>query len=165
MSLRYKIILLFIFYIFMFPSKVNAEESLNYYLYADDEEDFNIYPKEIILNGNFSDMEKLQFLLENLLNYDGNMLKYISEDTEIKWITIKNNEAIVSFSNEIKNYGGCFYENALIYQLLKTVFEIDNINYFTLYIENKIDFLNEGSIVYKFGREKILDYEKNLLLQ
>lgn len=163
MPLKYKIILLLVFCIFLFPAKVKAEESLNFYVYsAEADGEFEIYPRNIAFEGSFSELEKLQFLLEGLLNYDGNMLKYISNGTEIRWIMIKNGDAAVSFSSDIKNYGGCYYERALIYQVLKTVFEVSSIETFTLYIDDKIDYLSEGSLIYKFSREEFLNFEKTL---
>ncbi len=159
MPLKYKIIILLILYIFLFPAKVKADQVLSYYLYSSDGSE-KLYPQKLVFEEGFSDSEKLWFLFEELLDYKGNMLKYIPDGTEIRWIKTENGNAKISLSSDIKHYGGCYYENALIYQLMKTVFELPSINSFTLYIDDKIDYLSEGSLIYEFDRDKIADYEK-----
>lgn len=160
MALKYKFIVVIIIFIFAFPFRVKAEEKLSYYVYEESVEgELILTPINVFVEDNLSDVKKLEILLENLLNYDGNMIKYINNNTKIRWIAIKNKTAIIAFSEDIKKYGGNFYEKALIYELAKTVFEVSDIDFFTLYVEDKLDCLNEGHLIYRFSREDLLKYE------
>lgn len=159
MALKYKFMIIFIIIIFAFPFKVKAEE-IGFFVY---EEGVNGELIPIFINikleDDFSRVKKLEILIENLLNYNGNMIKYINSETKIRWITVKDKTAIISFSEDIKKYGGNFYENALIYELARTIFEISDIDYFTLYINDRLESLNEGHLIYNFSREDLKYYE------
>ncbi|MBR1444693.1 MAG: GerMN domain-containing protein [Firmicutes bacterium] len=153
-----KIVLLSMVLIFanIFASTASSEEIYN--VYALEEEFFDtevIHSYPCYMPYGISDEKKAEILFKTLFNDPHNVINYIPKDTKLLGISLNDDELIINASPEIKKYGGSFYERKLIRQILYTAFELDSVNYVTLLIDGKTDYLPQGSLIEKISREEM----------
>ncbi len=145
MSIKIKAILLIIIIIFLFPQKVKAEKGYVSYINFDENGNEIWATNELDLENNLSKEEISTKIFENLLNDKNEM--FIPEGTKLLTLVINDGHLVLNVSDEIKNYGGCYYELCLKKQIIKTALSIPNINKVTLLIENSVEYLPEGSFI------------------
>lgn len=120
-----------------------SPQSYYYYTHNDD---LNQVSFEFI--GNFKEEEKLEFLLNQLLTSDRN---YVPLGTKILDVRINKNYAELNFSRDLLRYGGIFYEDRLINQIIKTALEFPDINFATILVEGELINLNEGTEIFAYN--------------
>jgi len=133
--------------------KADAE---NFYYFKSDENGFDILKKENYeFCNSLKTKDKIYILLKNLFNNSESMINYIPEKSKIINLSLENGELTINVDENVKNYGGgANFEIKFIEQILSNVFQFEEIKNVTLLINGKIDYLPEGSVIYKIVREK-----------
>lgn len=159
MSLKFKLIIMLIFLILIFPMRVNADE-INMIYYFENDITGNDYLKtqEYTFCGNINTEERVFILISNLFDNNYIDINYVPYGTMLLSVNLYDDELVVNVNENIKNYGGSTYEVGLIKQILYTIFQFDDIKTVTLLINGKLDYLGEGSIIYKYDKMKLLEY-------
>lgn len=98
--------------------------------------------------------DNIQHILECLFNNEEKFYSFIPEGVTITNILYINGELDVEVSEDILNYGGTAREISMVDQILATVFSYDEVNTFTLYIEEEREYLVEGMSINKYTRDK-----------
>lgn len=157
MSLRFKLIIAFITFILVFPTRVNADELYSIYYFKDDRLAYdNLLKDNYIFCGNFNTEEKAFILLESLFDNVNVNINYIPEGTKVLNVYFDKGNLIVNLSKEIKSYGGgSTYEVGLIKQILYTLFELNEVFNITIFIDGQLDYFPEGSLVYEYDRVQL----------
>lgn len=159
MSLKFKLIIMLILLILIFPMRVNADE-INMIYYFENDITGNDYLKtqEYTFCGNINTEERVFILISNLFDNNYIDINYVPYGTMLLSVNLYDDELVVNVNENIKNYGGSTYEVGLIKQILYTIFQFDDIKTVTLLINGKLDYLGEGSIIYKYDKMKLLEY-------
>jgi len=133
--------------------KANAED---FYYFKSDENGFDVLKKEKYeFYNSLKTEDKIYILLKNLFNNSQSMINYMPEGSKIISLSLENGELIINVNENVKNYGGgANFEIKFIEQILFNVFQFEDIENVTLLINGKVDYLPEGSVIYKMVREK-----------
>ena len=162
MNIKYILIFIMLFYIFIFPDKAYAKEVTVYYL-KDDNVYENMLEKNFFIpfsdNDDKNIAKKIFITLDKMFNNVQN-INYIPKGTKILNIERINNALYVNISREILSFGGgSCYEIGLIRQLLYNIFQFKEINSVTIYIDNNIIFFPEGSLIHNYTRKEFNNKE------
>lgn len=131
-----------IFIIFVMSKKVYAiEKHKLFYFKIKNNQPYLTY-EHINFYGDFSKPQVAFIIFDNLFS---TKKIFIPCDTHLISVQIKNQILILNLSNQIKNYGGHYYEKHLLEQIKKNTLELGLKN-FKILIENQKDLLPEGII-------------------
>lgn len=100
--------------------------------------------------------DEIQASLNDLILDEKEDFKLIPEGTKILRILVIEDEVLIDFSKEICNYGGNYWEEELIGEILDKAFSFKEIKSVTIRIESKITHFVEGTSVDRYTREKWL---------
>lgn len=120
-----------------------TEEGIEYYV-----EDHITYEDQGNIEANIA------YTLQKLCENKGGYYSCIPKGVSVKHVLFMNGTLEVALSREILNYGGTARETAMVNQLLATVFSIDDVQEFTLYIEGNGKLLVEGTVINGYTRDK-----------
>ncbi len=152
-----KILLLLLIIIFFIPKTVSADNLYKAYFYVDHDGVYEPYGEDYIFYGNFLAIEKGYILFDNVVHNQNEKLRsFVPKGTKLLSIKKEEDNLLVNFSEEIKNYGGSSWEQDLIKQLVLTGLQVDGVENVTLLINGKLDTLAEGTTVDKFERNDIV---------
>ena len=97
----------------------------------------------IEVNDNLSFEEQITYAINYFFSSPNN--QYIPSNVSVLSVVVNDDELILNVTEDIQNYGGTFYEKALVEQLLETTLSIEGINKVTLLIEGESKPLTEGT--------------------
>lgn len=78
---------------------------------------------------------------------------YVPKNVEINSLYYENGHLYLNISSEVLNYGGNFHENILKAEITRNALEIENVEKFTLLIDNKVGLLTEGGSIISATKE------------
>jgi len=159
-----KIILILVF-LWLSTIDVHGKEYICSWYY-DENNNIQYTMEEIDVNENLNVEQKVVVIFDKFFNRcDNSNINLIPEGTEFIAAKLNQNHLDLYVSSEIKSYGGgSAWELALVKAILDTAFNIDEVDTLTLYIDGKIDFLPEGTIIDNYRKEDYL-IENNICYQ
>ncbi len=160
MGTKHIVILIILLYIFIFPDKAKAEQITVYYL-----EDDNVYASMLSqtfeIKNTYNTAEKTFITLDKLFNSVQN-INYVPKDTKILNVEKIGKKVYVNISGEILSYGGgSTYEVGLVRQLLYNIFQFDETEIVSIFIENKKSYFPEGTLIYNYEKSDFLTLPDN----
>ncbi|GKX28130.1 hypothetical protein SH1V18_06100 [Vallitalea longa] len=142
----------------LITNSIMVKQSIFFYDF-DQCEEGKIVNKEIEFKNNKNLEENIQYTLQSLFDNDDELNSFIPFGVKITNILYINGSLEIQISRNILNYGGTATEDALVNQILATVFDFEEINEFTLFIEDNDDLLVEGTSINKYTRN---DWEERM---
>jgi len=131
---------------------VSQAERVRVYTLCAEQEKF-VY-REIELYGRFAEYERAFIIYANL--FDGSVV-YIPPNVRLLDAIIRDAVLILNVSVEIMDGGGTVAEHALIDTILRNAWQIDGIEMVTLWIDGRLDYLPEGSMLFELRVERLAD--------
>lgn len=135
----------------LIASSVMVNQDIFYYDFTESEEG-KMINKEIEFEDNKNLEENIQYTLQSLFDNDDESDSFIPYGVKITKILYIKGSLEVEVSNNILNYGGTAAEDGIVNQILATVFDFEEINEFSLFIEDDDDLLVEGTSIDKYTR-------------
>lgn len=115
--------------------------------------------QEIEFTCNKNIEEDIIYTLKQLFSNEHILTTFIPNGVRVTNILYINNSLEIEISNELLDYGGTMRENMLIDQILATIFDFDEINELTIYIEDSDNLFVEGTSIEKYTRN---DWEERM---
>ncbi|GMQ59461.1 hypothetical protein AN1V17_38580 [Vallitalea sediminicola] len=131
----------------------SIDSNIFYYEFEKEEEGILIN-KEIVFEDNKNTEENIRYTLQCLFDNNEVYYSFIPNEVTITNILFINGSLELEVSENILNYGGTAREISMVDQILATVFNNEEIDEFSLFIEGGRDFLNEGTSINKYTRDE-----------
>lgn len=142
MQKKISIIIFILILLLCFPPKVYANQLHTIFYYDIKNSRTKLMQEEINFHGDFSRQQITFIIFDNLIN---SKRMFIPKNSRLISIQIKDKNLILNLSNEIKNYGGSYYEQHLLNQIKLTAqnLQFDSL---TILIDGQKQYLPEGTI-------------------
>jgi spore germination protein GerM len=132
---------------------VEGTKAIDLYYYQEEEQDIKlIKTTDKVKKGSLEKV--IRQSLEKLINNEKGRLSLIPEETVIKMVIYFEGELFIDFSRDILNYGGTTWEKGMVDQILSVVFQFDEVNKVSFYIEGELENLVEGTIIKGYTRNE-----------
>lgn len=109
--------------------------------------------------------EMLLETLGKLLDNNNEDITFIPEKAVVNMVIFFSGELYVDFSKELLNYGGTMWEEGMVNQILSVIFQFQEVEKVTFYIDGKRENLVEGTVINGYTRsewkERKIFNEKN----
>ncbi len=140
-----KLAIILLALVFAFPQAVKAEqvESVHYLKVIDNSIE-KWEAKKLYFEDTASKDERTLSVFQNLFSKEEG--SFIPKDVKVLNVETKNKHLIINFSEEILNYGGSYYEQRLLAQILKTAAYMEEVEKITICVNGKVAILPEGTI-------------------
>jgi len=147
-------------YIFIFPDRAKAEQITVYYL-NDDNVYASMLSQTFEIKNTYNTAEKTFIILDKLFNNVQN-INYVPKNAKVLNVEKIGEKVYVNISGEILGYGGgSTYEIGLVRQLLYNIFQFDETETVSIFIENKKCYFPEGTLIYNYKKSDFLTLPKN----
>ncbi|WP_304943418.1 GerMN domain-containing protein [Vallitalea guaymasensis] len=132
---------------------VSMKSNIFYYEFEKQDEGI-LTSEEIDLKNNKNVEENIRYTLQYLFDNNKGHYSFIPEEVTITNILFINGSLEIEVSEDILNYGGTAREISMVDQILATVFSVNDIEEFSLFIEGDREVLNEGTSIKEYTRDE-----------
>lgn len=135
-----------IFIISVFPRVVHAEEEAKVIFYTLGKSgEYQRKSQKVIFKSKFNINEKIYILMDNLFEKKEDMLlSAVPSGTKVIWFNYSDGLVILNLSENAENIGGNYAQKLFSDQIIGTLFSLNEVNRFNLYIEGNESGLSEG---------------------
>ncbi|GMQ62298.1 GerMN domain-containing protein [Vallitalea maricola] len=132
---------------------ISMKSNIFYYEFEKQDEGI-LTSQEIDLKNNKNVEENIRYTLQYLFDNNEGHYSFIPEEVTITNILFINGSLEIEVSEDILNYGGTAREMSMVDQILATVFSINEVEEFSLFIEGNREVLNEGTSIKGYTRDE-----------
>lgn len=135
-------VIIILLLLIIFSPKVYASQSNNIFYYELENGQTKLKHEAINFIGDFTKEQIAFIIFDNLID---SKRMFIPKNSHLIWAKIKDENLILNISNQIKNYGGSYFEKHLVNQIKMTANNL-KIQSLKILIDGENEYLSEGTI-------------------